>query len=214
MNSLQQWRRSIIGSFKKDLNSDEDGTVLKITGCWRLIMKILMTTIILVSFAVTFPLLLYADAQYIIQNGVIGIGGGAMTGDNFRMFGTAGQPMVGDMGSSLYTCGAGFVSLYEEFEPPSLVDRITLPDQYKLYGNFPNPFNPSTEISYEVPKECHVRLRIYSLSGQLIDTLMDETVGAGSHTVKWSPDGLATGLYLYSLEAGNKRLMNKMLLLK
>ena len=177
-------------------------------------MKSFMTILIFVSFAVAFPLLLYADGQYIIQNGVIGIGGGVMTGDNFRMFGTAGQPMIGDMSSSVYTCGAGFVSLYEEFEPPSLVDRITLPVQFKLNGNFPNPFNPSTEISYEVPKECHVRLRIYSLSGQLVDTLMDETVSAGSHTVKWSPDGLATGVYLYSLEAGNNRLMDKMLLLK
>ena len=81
-------------------------------------------------------------------------------------------------------------------------------------GNYPNPFNPSTNIQFELPEQSYDRLNVYSISGQRVQTLLDRPVTGGSHMVKWEPDGLSAGLYLYLLEAGNKQLMGKMLYLK
>ena len=106
-----------------------------------------------------------------------------------------------------------FKNIPPESGVSSIEDKL-LQEQFTLLGNYPNPFNPSTNIHFEIPMGCHVRLSIYSISGHRVQTLLDRVVSGGSHVVKWEPDGLSAGLYLYSLEAGNKRLMGKMLYLK
>jgi hypothetical protein len=91
----------------------------------------------------------------------------------------------------------------------------TPPEEYDLAQNFPNPFNPSTVITYSLPRAEPVRLVVYNLLGQEVRTLVDGVRPAGSHTVRW--DGtdnhglrVAAGVYLYRLYAGSQTLTRKM----
>ncbi len=77
-----------------------------------------------------------------------------------------------------------------------------LPQEFTLNQNHPNPFNPSTTISYSVPMESHVRLAVFDMQGRQIDVLMDGFQVAGSYEVRWEANGLASGLYFYRIEAG------------
>ena len=93
------------------------------------------------------------------------------------------------------------------------------PGAYRLYPCRPNPFNPHTSISFDLPVRNHVRLRIYDIQGRSTATLIDETLPAGSHAVSW--DGrnqsgvpLASGVYFYRIETGDFVKTERMVLLK
>ncbi len=94
------------------------------------------------------------------------------------------------------------------------------PDDYKLLPNFPNPFNPTTNIEYILPLQKKVTVRIYNMLGQVVRTLVNnELKPVGHHSVQWNglnDTGMkvASGAYIYSLEWGNFRKTNKMMLLK
>jgi hypothetical protein len=97
--------------------------------------------------------------------------------------------------------------------------QTTLPLAYEISQNVPNPFNPSTEISYRLPEPGTVRLEIYNLVGQRIHTLVQEEQRAGAYTVMWDGrDGsgleVSSGVYLYRFSAGNLAETRRMLLLK
>ena len=88
-----------------------------------------------------------------------------------------------------------------------------------LLGNAPNPFNPSTEISFEMGRADHARLNVYDLAGNLVRTLVDEQREAGLHTVTWNGRDntgrlAATGVYLYRFEAGQSVQTRRMTLVK
>ena len=94
-----------------------------------------------------------------------------------------------------------------------------LPDQYGLHRNAPNPFNPSTVIGYQLPEAGPVRLAIYNLPGQEVRVLVNERKEAGSFTATWDgTDALgrrvASGVYLYRIQAGGFSATKRMLLLK
>ncbi len=93
------------------------------------------------------------------------------------------------------------------------------PQDYRLYQNFPNPFNPTTQIRYEVYVPAHVSLRIYTLSGQLIRQLLDSQREPGAYFIHW--DGrnesgipVSSGIYIYELQAGDFKAARKMVLLR
>ncbi len=83
-----------------------------------------------------------------------------------------------------------------------------------LLGNYPNPFNPITEISFSLPAASHVKLEIYNIMGQKVATLVDGTIEAGEHTIQWDGSEAASGVYMYRLEAGEFVDTKKMILLK
>jgi len=89
-----------------------------------------------------------------------------------------------------------------------------VPTDYALSQNFPNPFNPSTVVSYQLPVAGDVRIVVYDLLGQEVATLVNEEKPAGSHTVRFDASGLASGVYLYRLTAGSWTSMRRMLVLK
>ena len=74
------------------------------------------------------------------------------------------------------------------------------PQSIRLLGNYPNPFAASTTISYVLPRAERIRLTIYDLMGREVVVLIDETRPAGTHTITFSRDGLASGIYHYVLE--------------
>jgi len=93
------------------------------------------------------------------------------------------------------------------------------PDQFSLFQNHPNPFNPETDISYNLPKEYHVKLTIFNVMGQKVRTLVDEDQIAGQKTVYWdgkdeNGQGVASGIYFYKLSVGAYTETKKMLLLR
>jgi hypothetical protein len=102
----------------------------------------------------------------------------------------------------------------EQASPEQIVDRKNRPEIFKLYQNYPNPFNPSTAINYELPVAGRVDLRVYDLLGREIATLVNEVKSAGSYTVRWDAQGLASGVYLYRLQAGQYSATKKLLLLR
>lgn len=94
-----------------------------------------------------------------------------------------------------------------------------LPEDFGLYQNYPNPFNPETRIEYDLPKTAAVRLIIYNILGREVSRLVDEEKPAGRHNVLWNgrdAGGLraSSGIYIYSLQAGEFRASRKMVLVQ
>ncbi|MGK9370184.1 T9SS type A sorting domain-containing protein, partial [Melioribacter sp. Ez-97] len=82
--------------------------------------------------------------------------------------------------------------------------------------NYPNPFNPTTVISYQLPEKNFVTLKVYDILGREIATLIDEYQNAGSYKVEFSADkyNLSSGIYFYTLKAGKNYVVKKMMLAK
>ena len=94
-----------------------------------------------------------------------------------------------------------------------------LPGKYVLLPNYPNPFNPSTTIRYEVAEAGSVVLRIYDVTDQMVRELVDASQVAGHYSVMWdgldtSGERVANGVYLYELRAGDFRVIRKMVMMK
>ncbi|MDZ7288745.1 MAG: FG-GAP-like repeat-containing protein [candidate division KSB1 bacterium] len=90
----------------------------------------------------------------------------------------------------------------------------TIPTDYALSQNFPNPFNPMTKIQFDLPKSCSVRLVLINLAGQIIQELANGKFGAGRHEVTFDAGNLAAGVYFYRIEAGDFVAVKKLALVK
>ena len=88
------------------------------------------------------------------------------------------------------------------------------PEVFALYPNYPNPFNPVTNIRFSLPENQKVSLGIYSVTGRLVETLVNEDRVAGFHTIQWNAGRHASGVYFYRLDAGVNSKTQKMILLK
>ncbi len=95
--------------------------------------------------------------------------------------------------------------------------RVTpkaVPSDFALKQNYPNPFNPTTTIEFDLPKATQLRLSIYTIDGKLVRTLMDQKMPAGSHHITIGADDLASGVYIYTLQAEGFTASKKMIVLK
>ncbi len=95
----------------------------------------------------------------------------------------------------------------------------TLPKEFALEGNYPNPFNPSTEIKFLLPQSSNVEINIYNILGEKVRTLVDRILPAGENKVQWNGKNdvgeyVSSGVYIYTLKALRKELSSKMLLIK
>jgi len=93
-------------------------------------------------------------------------------------------------------------------------DQAPIPTEFALSQNFPNPFNPSTKISFKLATSGMTTLKVYDLMGREVATLVNESMNAGSYTATFDAAHLASGTYIYVLESGGYRFANKMILLK
>lgn len=109
-------------------------------------------------------------------------------------------------------------------EPSKLPDampktELQAPDAFALSQNFPNPFNPETQISYSLPREAHVTLTIFNVLGQKVKTLVDELQDAGYKSIRWdgendSGNKVSSGIYFYRIQAGDYSQTKRMVLLE
>ena len=97
---------------------------------------------------------------------------------------------------------------------------VPIPDQYVLFNNYPNPFNPTTNIKFQLPEAQQIKLAVYDLNGSLVRTLTsDKIYPSGEHIVSWDAtdnagNRVATGIYLYHFQAGKFVKTGKMILIK
>ncbi|MCW8803518.1 MAG: T9SS type A sorting domain-containing protein, partial [Ignavibacteriaceae bacterium] len=80
--------------------------------------------------------------------------------------------------------------------------------------NYPNPFNPSTTISFQVPVESNVSLKVYDMLGNEVATLVNETKTAGEYDIDFNAATIASGIYFYRLQAGDFVETKRMMLMK
>jgi len=88
------------------------------------------------------------------------------------------------------------------------------PTEYPTVAAYPNPFNPSTTISYTLPEAAAVHLDIFSVAGQKVATLVDGPMSAGTHSAVFDGAGLASGVYVYRLTAGEAVVNGKVTLVR
>jgi hypothetical protein len=93
------------------------------------------------------------------------------------------------------------------------VNESALPQSYELYQNYPNPFNPVTAIKFDLPRTSQVTLKIYNILGEEVATLVSAFLPSGAYKYDWNASGIASGVYLYRLQAGDGFIQTKKLML-
>ncbi len=151
-------------------------------------------------------------------------GGGAtaVTGGTYSLGGTAGQPDAGLATGGAYSLQGGFWYsglLLTPVEEGDLPDPAVVPLVNRLHEAAPNPFNPRTQIAFDLARPGQVRLAVYDLRGALVRTLEEGSLPAGRHVRTW--DGtddagaaMASGTYIVTIDAGDFHARQKGVLLK
>ena len=93
-------------------------------------------------------------------------------------------------------------------------DNFSNPNEFKLFDNYPNPFNPTTIIRYSVPEVSFTSLKIYDALGNEVSVLVNEIKSAGTYDTEFNASNLSSGIYFYTLQAGSFSQTKKMLLTK
>jgi hypothetical protein len=109
---------------------------------------------------------------------------------------------------------AGFDLDYVDFSIPTFVGEPAAPLHFKLFDNYPNPFNPSTTIAFDLPSKSFVTLKIYDLLGREVKTLVEGVMESGHHTQQWNAGTFASGIYFYRLQAGFNTNTKRLVLLR
>lgn len=115
--------------------------------------------------------------------------------------------LVGSYGTILHTTNGGLT-----FVEPRRTSEV--PTNFVLGQNYPNPFNPTTTINYQLPTVKHVTLKLFDILGREVAKLVNEVQVAGFKSVKWDASGVASGVYLYRLQAGEFVETKKLLVLR
>jgi hypothetical protein len=135
-------------------------------------------------------------------------------------FGTTSEPtsysfIDSKLSAGIYTYRLKQIDLDGTFSYSEEVNvDFTSPIEYSLEQNYPNPFNPSTTIKYSIPEEGIVKLSVFNLLGEEVTKLVNNIQKAGRYEVIFDASTLASGVYLYRLEAKNFLSIKKMLLVK
>jgi len=154
---------------------------------------------------------------YHVSNGVLKL---AMAGVSPLSAGNVAtiQFKLSDKAARANVVGSAMIN-ENDMENLSSVEVKSVPNSFALDQNYPNPFNPTTTIKYQLAKQANVTLRIYSVTGQLVRTIVDGVQQPGYYSVTWNGlnnagEQVASGVYFYRIEAGSFVSMKKMLLLK
>jgi len=138
--------------------------------------------------------------------------------DGFGLFGPS-SPWILSVGvSSGYAFAAGEFGIWRR--PLSQVTSVTrvsssrIPTEYSLEQNFPNPFNPTTEILFRIPSENYTTLEVFDLLGRRISILVSQVLKPGNYQATWNASSLPSGVFLYRLSSGLYTSTRKMIVIK
>ncbi len=146
-------------------------------------------------------------------------------GPIFTAIGDAGEPITAYFGVNV-GCWLGGTSYFWEVAIDELSltptggtgieeNQLSIPSQFSLHQNFPNPYNPQTTISYSLPRASTITLKVYDIMGQEIATLLDnDEKSAGSHKISFDATNLPCGTYFYRMQTDDYMETKKMLLIK
>ncbi|NQS98714.1 MAG: T9SS type A sorting domain-containing protein [candidate division Zixibacteria bacterium] len=207
------------GSFDYNLNIENMGTGIVVFDAW---LDVLLPDTTLFG-----PLLLregmtLGPSGSLIRDMTQSVPGNAPPGD-YIYYGKVGNypDVIFDSDSFPFTKAPwdGSNSIYSDWLLNGWDDEITLglsdtPREYYLAQNAPNPFNPTTAISYQLPAASYLKLVVYDVTGREVSTLVDGWVEAGIHQVSFNASQLASGVYFYRLIAGDFQETKKMILTK
>jgi hypothetical protein len=117
----------------------------------------------------------------------------------------------------------GYKTMGQSIDPGLFVEAVStgmnersgiLPGTFLLGQNFPNPFNPSTTISFSLPSRSFTLLKVFEVIGKEVATLVSGDLPAGNYSRQWNATNMSSGVYYYRLEAGTNAATKKMLFLK
>ncbi|MFW0838060.1 MAG: T9SS type A sorting domain-containing protein [Candidatus Komeilibacteria bacterium] len=114
----------------------------------------------------------------------------------------------------LWTISYNGIILSAEYNITALETEPISAQDYALLPNYPNPFNASTVISYELPQSGQVQLSVYNMKGEQMAQLINNWQTAGQHEINWSPGNIASGTYIVVITAQNKQLSRKLTIIK
>ena len=140
-------------------------------------------------------------------------------GTTYHLRGTIGQAIIGPV--SAVNAGTND-TVYQGFWTPGIANATGIevsksgpaPIDFTLDQNYPNPYSTTTLISFAVPNATHVLLQVYSMTGALVQTLVDGAVTPGRYNVTFDASSLSTGTYLYMLQAGGRLLTKRMVVIR
>ncbi len=156
-----------------------------------------------------------ATAQDKITSSVFSNGGGTTAGANFTIQGTVGQGIIGRSGSPRDSLLSGFWNAISGLVTSvETLDEAPIPKVFRLEQNYPNPFNPSTTIQFSLPKASPVVITLYDLLGRQMATLVDDDYQPGVYKITFDAAGLASGVYVYRIQAGAYQASRKLMLMK
>ena len=149
-----------------------------------------------------------------ITGSIFSNGGTTISNESYGCYSILGETLGGI--SSNEACHVFSGSQFVKNNIVTSIDRLensSLPTKYSISPNYPNPFNPSTTIRYDLPKAANVTLRIFNTLGQEIAVLVNEEKEAGYYQVRWDA-ALPSGIYFYRIQAGEYVETKRMILLK
>ncbi len=119
---------------------------------------------------------------------------------------------------STYANATGFTPIFRTINlkklTPTSIEDNNLPKEFSLSQNYPNPFNPTTVINFSLPQDAQVKLTMYDMLGREVAVMVNELRSAGTYSITVDGRALASGIYVYRLEAGNRTFTRKMTLIK
>ena len=127
---------------------------------------------------------------------------------SFPAYGSGGVNIYPEVGASHFTLTVVYSAL--------TTNDDMMPKEFALHQAYPNPFNPTATITFDVPAQTHsnASLQIYDITGRLVATLVDEQLAPGTHTLQWQPVNLSSGLYIVQLKAGDQTFNQKITFIK
>ncbi|MBC8526958.1 MAG: T9SS type A sorting domain-containing protein [Candidatus Cloacimonetes bacterium] len=129
-------------------------------------------------------------------------------GGNYEVWGSC-VITCGKMSGGDFVLNGGYYYIGVDDHFPGINQII-----FSLSQNYPNPFKTETSIKYSLPKSGNVKIQIYNVRGQLVETLIDRPIPAGIHTVYWDGEDMSSGIYFCKLDTDNGSITKKMLLVR
>jgi hypothetical protein len=153
-------------------------------------------------------------AQYQIPIDIIASGGGTIQAPGYILSGTAGEIFTGNSGSAINQLRSGFWFIYYFDVITYAGDENVISSVFRLEQNYPNPFNPSTTVRFAVPERNLVTIRLYDLLGEEVLQVINEEKEQGWYDIIIDLRNLASGIYIYRMNAGKFVSTRKMMLIK